>query len=100
MPPLTYIHAFEAARTTAGNFELKKRNMTLADHYIAVIKRYRKELLKLSHLIVADAFFSTRTFYASAEWQLISIQFQSSVPTEFLKHFNLVLLVSNFLSST
>ena len=51
------------AHQTPGNFELKKRNMTLADHYIAVIKRYRKELLKLSNLIVADAFFSTRTFY-------------------------------------
>ena len=51
------------AHQTPGNFELKKRNMTLADHYIAVVKRYRKELLKLSHLIVADAFFSTRTFY-------------------------------------
>ena len=31
--------------------------------YIAVIKRYRKELLKLTGLVVADAFFSTRTFY-------------------------------------
>ena len=51
------------AHQTTGNFELKKRNMTLADHYIAVIKRYRRELLKLSHLVVADAFFSTRTFY-------------------------------------
>jgi hypothetical protein len=51
------------AHQTPGNFELKKRNMTLADHYIAVIKRYRKELQKLSHLVVADAFFSTRTFY-------------------------------------
>ena len=51
------------AHQTPGNFELKKRNMTLADHYIAVIKRYRKELLKLSHLVVADAFFSTRKFY-------------------------------------
>ena len=51
------------AHQTPGNFELKKRNMTLVDHYIAVIKRYRKELLKLTDLIVADAFFSTRTFY-------------------------------------
>ena len=51
------------AHQTPGNFELRKRNMTLADHYIAVIKRYRKELQKLSHLIVADAFFSTHTFY-------------------------------------
>ena len=51
------------AHQTPGNFELKKRNMTLVDHYIAVIKRYRKELLKLTDLIVADAFFSNRTFY-------------------------------------
>lgn len=60
---------------TPGNFELKKRNMTLADHYIAVIKRYRRELLKLSHLIVADAFFSTRTFYEGIHqhgYQLVS----------------------------
>ena len=47
------------AHQTPGNFELKKRNMTPADHYIAVIKRYRRELLKLSHLVVADAFFSS-----------------------------------------
>ena len=32
------------------------------DFYIGVIKRYRKELLKLSTLIVADAYFSTSTF--------------------------------------
>ena len=32
------------------------------DFYISVIKRYRKELLKLSTLIVADAYFSTSTF--------------------------------------
>ena len=30
------------AHLTPGNFELKKRNMTLADHYIAVIKRYQQ----------------------------------------------------------
>ena len=51
------------AHQTPGNFELKKRNMTLVQHYIAVVKRYRRELLKLSSLIVADAYFSTRTFY-------------------------------------
>ena len=51
------------AHQTPGNFELKKRNKTLADHYIAVIKRYRKKLLKLTDLVVADAFFSTSTFY-------------------------------------
>jgi hypothetical protein len=41
------------AHQTPGNFELKKRNKTLADHYIAVIERYRKELLKLTDLVVA-----------------------------------------------
>ena len=55
------------AHQTPGNFELKKRNMTLADHYIAVIKRYRRELLKLSHLVVADAFFSTDTTLSGEE---------------------------------
>ena len=34
----------------------------MVDFYIGVIKRYRKELLKLSTLIVADAYFSTSTF--------------------------------------
>ena len=34
----------------------------MVEHYIGVIKRYRKELLKLSTLIVADAYFSTSTF--------------------------------------
>ena len=51
------------AHQTPGNFELKKRNMTLVDYYIAVIKCYRKEVLKLTDLIVSDAFFYTRTFY-------------------------------------
>ena len=37
-------------------------NKTMVDFYIGVIKRYRKELLKLSTLIVADAYFSTSTF--------------------------------------
>ena len=37
-------------------------NKTMVDFYISVIKRYRKELLKLSTLIVADAYFSTITF--------------------------------------
>ena len=32
----------------------------MVDFYIGVIKRYRKELLKLSTLIVADAYFSTQ----------------------------------------
>ena len=34
---------------------LSLRNKTMVDFYIGVIKRYRKELLKLSTLIVADA---------------------------------------------
>ena len=34
----------------------------MVDFYISVIKRYRKELLKLSTLIVADSYFSTSTF--------------------------------------
>ena len=34
--------------------ELSLRNKTMVDFYISVIKRYRKELLKLSTLIVAD----------------------------------------------
>lgn len=55
------------AHQTPGNFELKKRNLTLAAHYIAVIKRYRRELLKLSHLVVVDAFFSTDTTLSGEE---------------------------------
>ena len=42
--------------------ELSLRSKTMVDFYIGVIKRYRKELLKLSTLIVADAYFSTSTF--------------------------------------
>ena len=45
-----------------SNKELSLRNKTMVDFYISVIKRYRKELLKLSTLIVADAYFSTSTF--------------------------------------
>ena len=45
-----------------NNKELSLRNKTMVDFYISVIKRYRKELLKLSTLIVADAYFSTSTF--------------------------------------
>jgi len=51
------------AHQTPGTSELKMRNKSLTDHYIGVVKRYSKELLKLSNLIVADAFFSNRTFY-------------------------------------
>ena len=42
--------------------ELGLRDKSMTDFYISVIKRYRKELLKLSTLIVADAYFSTSTF--------------------------------------
>ena len=45
-----------------SNKELSLRNKTMVDFYISVIKCYRKELLKLSTLIVADAYFSTSTF--------------------------------------
>ena len=37
-------------------------NMTLVQHYIAVIKRYKKDLLKVNDIVVADAFFSIRPF--------------------------------------
>jgi hypothetical protein len=63
------------AHQTPGTSELKMRNKSLTDHYIGVVKRYSKELLKLSNLIVADAFFSNRTFYEGIRkhgFQLIS----------------------------
>ena len=44
------------------NKELGLRDKSMTDFYISVIKRYRRELLKLSTLIVADAYFSTSTF--------------------------------------
>lgn len=50
------------AHQTPGQKELVLRNKSQVEHYIGVIKRYRKELLKMTNLIVADAFFSTRTF--------------------------------------
>lgn len=50
------------AHQSLSNKELSLRNKTMVDFYISVIKRYRKELLKLSILIVADAYFSTSTF--------------------------------------
>ena len=50
------------AHQSLSNKELSLRNKTMVDFYIGVIKRYRKELLKLSTLIVADAYFSTSTF--------------------------------------
>ena len=42
--------------------ELNLRDKTQVEFYISVIKRYRKELLKLTNTVVADAFFSTSTF--------------------------------------
>ena len=39
------------------------RSKSLIEHYIGIIKRYSQELLKLSHLITADAFFSNNIFY-------------------------------------
>ena len=50
------------AHQSLSNKELSLRNKTMVDFYISIIKRYRKELLKLSTLIVADAYFSTSTF--------------------------------------
>lgn len=50
------------AHQTPGQKELALRDKTQVEHYIGVIKRYQKELLKLTDLIVADAFFSTSTF--------------------------------------
>ena len=50
------------AHQSLSNKELSLRNKTMVDFYIGVIKRYRKELLKLSTLIVTDAYFSTSTF--------------------------------------
>ena len=45
------------AHQSLSNKELSLRNKTMVDFYISVIKRYRKEFLKLSTLIVADAYF-------------------------------------------
>lgn len=50
------------AEQTPSTKELNLRSKSLVEHYITVIKRNSKELLKLSNLIVADAFFSTSTF--------------------------------------
>lgn len=46
---------------TPSTGELKLRNMTLVQHYIAVIKRYKKDLLKVTDIVIADVFFSTKT---------------------------------------
>lgn len=50
------------AHQSLSNKDLNLRNKTLTESYIDVIKRYRKELLELSTLIVADAYFSTSMF--------------------------------------
>ena len=50
------------AHQSLTNKELGLRDKSMTDFYISVVKRYRKELLKLSTLIVADAYFSTSTF--------------------------------------
>lgn len=50
------------AEQTPSTKELNLRSKSLVEHYITVIKRNKKELLKLSTLIVADAYFSTSTF--------------------------------------
>ena len=46
------------AYQSLSNKKQSIRNKTMVDFYISVIKRYRKELRKLSTLIVADAYFS------------------------------------------
>lgn len=53
------------AHQTPSTGELKLRNMTLVQHYIAVIKRYKKDLLKVTDIVVADAFFSIRLWMES-----------------------------------
>ena len=50
------------AHQTPGMSELKQRNKTLVQHYTGVIKRYSKELVKVTDIVVADAYFSTSTF--------------------------------------
>ena len=50
------------AHLSLSNKELSLKNNTMVDFYISVINRYRKELLKLSTLIVADTYFSPNTF--------------------------------------
>ena len=50
------------AHQTPCQKELVLRDKSLLEHYIGVIKRYHKDLLKLTDLIVADAYFSIRTF--------------------------------------
>lgn len=50
------------AHQTLSQKELNLRDKTQAEFYISVIQRYSRELLKLTNIVVADAFFSTKTF--------------------------------------
>ena len=50
------------AHQTPSIRELNLRSKSLTDHYVAVIKRYRKRLRDVTDIVVADAFFSTRPF--------------------------------------
>jgi len=50
------------AHQTPNASELRVRSKSQMEHYISVVKRYSKELKKLSDIIVADAFFSTKAF--------------------------------------
>ena len=50
------------AHQTLCQKELNLRNKTQVEFYISVIQRYSRELLKLTNIVVADAFFSTKTF--------------------------------------
>ncbi len=50
------------AHQTPGTSELKMRGKELTDHYIGVLKRYKKKLLPVTDIVVADAFFSTAPF--------------------------------------
>ena len=63
------------AHQTPGMSELKQRNMSLVQHYIGVIRRYSWELLKVTDIVVADAYFSTSTFVggiAASGFHLVS----------------------------
>lgn len=47
---------------TKSSKELEADNMTLPQWYLSVLKSYKKELLKITNILVADAAFSTKTF--------------------------------------
>ena len=49
------------AHQTPSTKELKLRDMNQVKHYIDVISCYKKDLRKVTDVIVADAFFSIRT---------------------------------------